>query len=196
MDTTTVAIVASGIGAAGAVAGQLVSQTFTGRREAKRLKWEGEQRAWERQQAIEAARFERARVFADVKRASYAEYLRAIGERRMRLYRVTGGNAVLRATVREELKADWVAWWNSFQPMGDELTMLSAEVGNQSRAVRDALLALERAAHQADIQGADELVEEVDKKVRDLLTVMRSDLNLENLPNLPASGTFSSGASA
>ncbi|WP_328991489.1 hypothetical protein OG394_34960 [Kribbella sp. NBC_01245] len=74
MDTTTVALIASGIGATGAVAGQIVAQLFTGRRETKRLKWEGEQREWERQRDRDAEQLERARIFADIKRKAYVDF--------------------------------------------------------------------------------------------------------------------------
>ncbi|WP_329482496.1 hypothetical protein OG555_09800 [Kribbella sp. NBC_01484] len=40
--------------AGGAIAGQVVSAIFTGVREEKRLRWEGEQRAWERRQVVES----------------------------------------------------------------------------------------------------------------------------------------------
>jgi hypothetical protein len=45
MDPTTVALIASGIGAAGAIAGQIVAAIFTGKRESKELAWERAGRA-------------------------------------------------------------------------------------------------------------------------------------------------------
>jgi len=56
MDATIVGIIGAGIGAAGAVAAQVVSQIFTGRRDSRKLTWE------------------QSRQFIDIRRAIYVRY--------------------------------------------------------------------------------------------------------------------------
>lgn len=127
VDTTTVALIASGIGAAGAIAGQVVAAAFTGRRESRRL-------TWEKERAAEDREHERRKQFMDTKRAAYARFVQlALGrhDQLIALWAETHRRTEKFAKVEEESDG----WWREVTEVLAEISLLNPSIEQLCRSV-------------------------------------------------------------
>lgn len=121
------ALVASGIGAAGAIAGQVVAAVFTGRRESRRLAWEKERAAEERQN-------ERRKQFVETKRATYARFVQLMAIRHDLLIEMWA-DTHRRAEHFKKFTESEESWWSEITEVLAEISLLNPSLEQLCRKV-------------------------------------------------------------
>ncbi|MGW7684883.1 hypothetical protein ACWGID_29355 [Kribbella sp. NPDC054772] len=162
MDATVVALIGAGIGAAGAVAGQVVAAVFTGRRESKKLEWE-------KQQAIERRQSEQKARFLDTKRVAYARYIQLCVRRHDELFKAWLNDG----KPEERLKDLDDAWWDAVSEVMSEIALLSPPLEDVVRKSYRYIVDWEVALHEDGAEGQHHLI----SRAGDALAAARKSLS-------------------
>jgi hypothetical protein len=174
MDTTTVALIASGIGASGAIAAQVIAAIFTALRERKKLKWE------------------RQRQFLDTRRDVYVRYL-ALATRQDLYLRD------FHAKPTDEQMAEFNEHCIRFVKDGSELvaemSLFNPEIALLAGNVVNALAGLEIYLRNGPPDEYMSLKGVTQDTLKDLEHGMRSDLGIVVRPGLVRSTLLRKGAS-
>ncbi|WP_432882547.1 hypothetical protein ACQPYH_39765 [Kribbella sp. CA-245084] len=170
MDTATVAIIASAIGATGAIAGQLVAAAFTAKREGRKLDWE-------KKESAERRKNERERLFSETKRNAYVQLVQHLNGWRIDLIDLMPGHPHGAAQRLERIKDLRNDWRSPFLDTLAEVSLFSSEI-EAAAGETYALLAEWQLAlfHDDPIDRHDEVLRSFD----DLKVAIRNDLGMQS----------------
>lgn len=173
MNGTSVALIAAGIGAGGAIAGQIVGAVVTARRERKRLDWD-------QTQARRAEQLDVTRRFLDVKRETCAAFLNVARSSADAILRVEISPPEGIAAAAQEMRASSRRRHESMRQLMFEISLLAPDVGDAADAVIDYVESWEMHAG-GEMYGAGSTLEGFTDVLDECARSMRKSMGLESI---------------